>query len=67
MSVITAGIMNILLLSIIVTVFIHRRDVEIRMFHYLHITLFCVCAMVFCWANALLFQVYMYLYIYIYL
>jgi hypothetical protein len=55
-SVIVAALMNLILLAIIITVYIHRTDVEIRMFHYMHIILFCLMAMAFCWGNALLYQ-----------
>jgi hypothetical protein len=55
-SVIVAAILSVVLLAIIITIFIHRTDVEIRMFHYMHIILFCICAIAFCWGNALLFQ-----------
>jgi hypothetical protein len=59
-SIIISGIFNIVLASLIITVYIHRKDVEIRMFHYLHISLICLSTMVFCWGNVLLYQVYMY-------
>jgi hypothetical protein len=55
-SVIVAGVMSIVLLAIIITIYSHRSDVEIRMFHYMHIILFCIFAMAFCWGNALLYQ-----------
>jgi hypothetical protein len=63
----TAGIMSIILIGIIVTVVIHRNEVDIRMLHYLHIVMFCVAAIVFNWANALLYQVCLYTYIFIYI
>jgi hypothetical protein len=62
-SIIISGIFNIVLASLIITVYIHRKDVEIRMFHYLHISLICLSTMVFCWGNVLLYQVYMYVYV----
>lgn len=55
-STITAGVMTVILITIILTVFIHREDAEIRMFHYLHIILFCLSASAFCWGTALLYQ-----------
>lgn len=53
---IVAGVFSFVLLAIIITIYIHRSDVEIRMFHYIHIILLCFCAIVFCWGNAFLYQ-----------
>eukprot|EP00596_Hydrurales_sp_CCMP1899_P000224 CAMPEP_0119053544 /NCGR_PEP_ID=MMETSP1177-20130426/74495_1 /TAXON_ID=2985 /ORGANISM="Ochromonas sp, Strain CCMP1899" /LENGTH=1024 /DNA_ID=CAMNT_0007033523 /DNA_START=272 /DNA_END=3346 /DNA_ORIENTATION=- len=55
-SVAVAGVLNVILIAIIITVYIHRNDVEIRMLHYMHIILLCLMAMAFCWGNALLYQ-----------
>jgi hypothetical protein len=56
-SFVAALISNILLLAIIITVFVYRADVAIRMFYHIHVILFCISAMMFCWGNALLYQV----------
>ena len=73
-----ASVCSLILLTIMITVFIHRKgedialllsynystnlyvvpivDVQIRMFHYLHIVSLCFAAMIICWGLALMWQ-----------
>jgi hypothetical protein len=53
-AIIIVSVCTFVLLTIMVTVFIHRKDVAIRMFHYLHIISFCLAAVIFSWALVLL-------------
>lgn len=55
-SAVVAGASSIILLTIIITIYMNRSDAEIRMVHYMHIILLCLCAIVFCWGNTLLYQ-----------
>jgi hypothetical protein len=48
-SIIIAAVCNFVLLAIVITVVVHRKDVQIRMFNYQHIIYFCSAAALFCW------------------
>lgn len=51
-----SSLMNAFLLAIMITVFVNRADKAIRVFYHIHVILFCLSAMIFCWGNALLYQ-----------
>lgn len=53
-SIIIAAMCTFILLTIMVTIVVHRMDIGIRMFHYLHCLSFCLAAAVFTWAVAFL-------------
>jgi len=55
-AIIIAGACSLLLLVMIITVYIHRKDLEIKMLHYFHIIVICACSMCVCWSSALLWQ-----------
>jgi hypothetical protein len=55
-SIIIAAVCSFVLLAIVITVIVHRKDVEIRMFNYLHISYFCSAAAIFCWNLVFLWQ-----------
>ena len=51
-----AAACSAILLAIIVTCIVNRKDGEIKMVHYLHVTVYCLCAICVCWSSALLWQ-----------
>ena len=51
-----AAACSFILLTIIITCIVNRKDGEIKMVHYLHVTVYCLCAICVCWSSALLWQ-----------
>jgi hypothetical protein len=55
-SVILSAILTVILLTIGITAYIHRKEDDIRMIHSLHIISFCLAAIIICWSLTFLYQ-----------